>query len=101
MFYGLLLYFMNIWYIVCLFGTFFPVLVSYPKKNLATLTWTIENAEILDAFVNPLDSRWLFGVSGLFLILVTHHGLRGVSDQRGLVGSSPPGELWGREIESR
>jgi hypothetical protein len=30
-------YFMTIWYILCLFGTFFPVLVSSTKKNLATL----------------------------------------------------------------
>jgi hypothetical protein len=30
-------YFMTIWYILCSFGTFFPVLVSRTKKNLATL----------------------------------------------------------------
>jgi hypothetical protein len=28
---------MTIWYILCLFGTFNPVLVSCTKKNLATL----------------------------------------------------------------
>jgi hypothetical protein len=28
---------MNIWYIFCSFGASFPVLVSCPKKNLATL----------------------------------------------------------------
>jgi hypothetical protein len=28
---------MTIWYILCLFGTFFHVLVSCTKKNLATL----------------------------------------------------------------
>jgi hypothetical protein len=28
---------MTIWYIFCSFGTFFPVLVSCTKKNLATL----------------------------------------------------------------
>jgi hypothetical protein len=32
-----LVFFMNIWYFLCLFGTFFPVLVSWTKKNLATL----------------------------------------------------------------
>jgi hypothetical protein len=36
-FYGDLGYFMTIWYILYSFGTFFPVLVSYTKKNLATL----------------------------------------------------------------
>jgi hypothetical protein len=36
-FYGHLGYFMTIWYIVCSFGTVFPVLVSCTKKNLATL----------------------------------------------------------------
>jgi hypothetical protein len=36
-FYRHLGYFMTIWYILCSFGTFFPVLVSYIKKNLATL----------------------------------------------------------------
>jgi hypothetical protein len=30
-------YFMTIWYILCSLGTFFPVLVSCAKKNLATL----------------------------------------------------------------
>jgi hypothetical protein len=30
-------YFMTIWFILCSFGTFFPVLVSRTKKNLATL----------------------------------------------------------------
>jgi hypothetical protein len=37
---GHLTYFMNIWHIFCSFGTFFPVLVSCPKKNLATLLGT-------------------------------------------------------------
>jgi hypothetical protein len=36
-FYGHLGHFMNIWYILCSFGTFFPVLVSCNMKNLATL----------------------------------------------------------------
>jgi hypothetical protein len=36
-FYGHLGYFMTIWYTLCSFGTFFPVLVSCTKKNLATL----------------------------------------------------------------
>jgi hypothetical protein len=36
-FYGHLGYFMTIWYILCSFGTFFPVLVSWTNKNLATL----------------------------------------------------------------
>jgi hypothetical protein len=36
-FYGHLGYFMTIWYILCSCGTFFPVLVSRTKKNLATL----------------------------------------------------------------
>jgi hypothetical protein len=33
-------YFMTIWYILCSFGTFFPVLVPCTKKNLATLATT-------------------------------------------------------------
>jgi hypothetical protein len=39
-FYGHLGYFMTIWYILCSFGTFLPVLVSWAKKNLATLPST-------------------------------------------------------------
>jgi hypothetical protein len=35
--FGHLGYLMAIWYILCSFGTFFPVLVSSTKKNLATL----------------------------------------------------------------
>jgi hypothetical protein len=30
-------YFVTIGYMLCSFGAFFPVLVSYTKKNLATL----------------------------------------------------------------
>jgi hypothetical protein len=30
-------YFMTIWYVLCSFGTFIPVWVSYTMKNLATL----------------------------------------------------------------
>jgi hypothetical protein len=37
-FYGHLRYFITIWCILCSFGTFFPVLVSCTKKNLATLS---------------------------------------------------------------
>jgi hypothetical protein len=36
-FYGLLLYFMDIWYSSRKFGIFFPALVFSTKKNLATL----------------------------------------------------------------
>jgi hypothetical protein len=36
-FYGHLVYFVVIWYILWSFGIFFPVLVSCTKKNLATL----------------------------------------------------------------
>jgi hypothetical protein len=43
-------YFMTIWCILCSFGTFFPILVSCTKKNLATLdastiakTWKSRN----------------------------------------------------------
>jgi hypothetical protein len=32
-----LVYFMAIWYILWLFGIFFPVLVCWTNKNLATL----------------------------------------------------------------
>jgi hypothetical protein len=35
-----LVYFMAIWHILCLFGIFFPVLVCYNKKNLASLHMT-------------------------------------------------------------
>jgi hypothetical protein len=37
MFYRHLGYFMTIWYILCSFGTYFLVLVSCTKTNLATL----------------------------------------------------------------
>jgi hypothetical protein len=36
-FYRHLGYFITLWYILCSSGTFFPVLVSCTKKNLATL----------------------------------------------------------------
>jgi hypothetical protein len=36
-FYGYFGYFVTIRYILCSFGTFFPVLVSYTNENLATL----------------------------------------------------------------
>jgi hypothetical protein len=52
-FYGRLIYLIAIWYIMCTFGIFFPVLVSCPKKNLATLegssTFTFLNAAKIDA----------------------------------------------------
>jgi hypothetical protein len=38
LFYGDLVYFVAIWYILWLFGTFFPVWVRFNKKNLATPT---------------------------------------------------------------
>jgi hypothetical protein len=37
LFYCHLIYFVVIWYNSWLFGTFFPILVCYAKKNLATL----------------------------------------------------------------
>jgi uncharacterized membrane protein YiaA len=37
LFYGYLVYFVTLWYIFSLFGTFFPVLVYCTMKNLATL----------------------------------------------------------------
>jgi hypothetical protein len=39
-FYGLLLFYMDIWYSSWKFGIFFPVLVFCTKKNLATLVTT-------------------------------------------------------------
>jgi hypothetical protein len=36
-FYGPLVYFTTIWYILWFFGTFFPVLVCCTNENLATL----------------------------------------------------------------
>jgi hypothetical protein len=35
--YAKMVYFMAIWYILCSFGIFFPVLVCCAEKNLATL----------------------------------------------------------------
>jgi hypothetical protein len=53
-FYVHLEYFTDIWYIVwlfgkflCSFGTFFPVLVSLTKKNLATLNVFLRTAQTL------------------------------------------------------
>jgi hypothetical protein len=37
---------MTIWYILCSFGTLFPVLVSRTKKNLATLTHTAQKGAL-------------------------------------------------------
>jgi hypothetical protein len=54
MFYGHLVYFITIWYILCQFGIFmviwysFPVLVSCTTKNLATL---LENKKIRSSFL--------------------------------------------------
>jgi hypothetical protein len=38
--YGYLRYFRTNWYILCAFGTFFPVLVSWTRENLATLIFS-------------------------------------------------------------
>jgi hypothetical protein len=40
---GHLGYFMTLWYILCSFGKFFPVLVPCTKKNLATLRRIMTN----------------------------------------------------------
>jgi hypothetical protein len=47
---------MTIWYILCSFGTFFQVLVSFTKKNLATLFGTQPNI-----------------LSHLFFLIYTHN----------------------------
>jgi hypothetical protein len=41
-FYGHLVYFTTIWYILWPFGTLFPLLVCCTKKNLATLLQTVK-----------------------------------------------------------
>jgi hypothetical protein len=41
-FYGRMVYFMAIWYILRSFGIFFPVLVRFAEKNLATLLHYME-----------------------------------------------------------
>jgi hypothetical protein len=52
-FYGHLGYFMTIWYTLCSFGTFFPVLVSCTKKNLATLA--LEDLFVQIFNLQPVD----------------------------------------------
>jgi hypothetical protein len=44
-----LVHFVFIWYILCSFGTFFPVLVSCTKKNLATLHQTVVQIKLSDS----------------------------------------------------
>jgi hypothetical protein len=66
LFYGNLGYFMCIWYILYSFGTFFPVLVSCTKKNLATLPtcrhFSIQFSEAhpIPPFVGQLFSSFQF-----------------------------------------
>jgi hypothetical protein len=49
-FYGHLGYCMTIWYVLCSSGTFFPILVSCTKKNLASLLedirWKFRNTNV-------------------------------------------------------
>jgi hypothetical protein len=57
-------HFMTIWYILCSFGTLFPVLVSCTKNNLATLyvctcTEKKVSARFLEATVNHLKGSVL------------------------------------------
>jgi hypothetical protein len=48
-FYGHMVYFVAIWYILCVFGTFFPVLVCCDKNNLAIrVQWTKQSEEIVE-----------------------------------------------------
>jgi hypothetical protein len=44
----------QIWYILCSFGTFFPVLVYYVKENLAILTRCFEKAADCYVTVAPV-----------------------------------------------
>jgi hypothetical protein len=47
---------MTIWYILYSFGTFFPVLVSFTKKNLAILLFMSEPSNSF--FRKPLGPSW-------------------------------------------
>jgi hypothetical protein len=47
--------FMTIWYILYSFGTFFPVLVSWTKKNLATLIWKSTKER---TYITPFSQSW-------------------------------------------
>jgi hypothetical protein len=49
-FYGLLLYFMDIWYSSLQFGNYFPVLVFCTKKNLATLVQVGTQMDLFTTF---------------------------------------------------
>jgi hypothetical protein len=46
---------MTIWYILCSFGTFLPVLVSCTKKNLATLLPTKNLSRIIPIFLTNVE----------------------------------------------
>jgi hypothetical protein len=58
-FYGHVVYFTAIWDILCLFGTFSPVLVL-KKKNLATLVWcrTNHRALSIDDRQTPIKNKY-------------------------------------------
>jgi hypothetical protein len=78
-FYGLLLYFMDIWYSSWQFGIFFPVLVFCTKKNPATLICTCEKPFNLDIhksdyYVVEFSIMCIFGkmTSNLIVMLTTH-----------------------------
>jgi hypothetical protein len=55
--YGHLVYFVALWYILWLFGTFFPVLVSCTKKNLATLVVPRKPTQQLFNWVQTFSSK--------------------------------------------
>jgi hypothetical protein len=47
---------MAVWYISCSFGTFFPVLVSCTKKNLATLAKSASDVQQKSFFLKTLNA---------------------------------------------
>jgi hypothetical protein len=48
-YYGQLVYFTAIWYILWPFGIFFPVLVCCPKKNMASLAQRLYGYYVINA----------------------------------------------------
>jgi hypothetical protein len=62
---------MTLWYILCSFGSIFPVLVSWTKKNLATLITTRTDLYLtLEQGRVPLDD---VNIVGLRDVIVGRH----------------------------
>jgi hypothetical protein len=74
--YGHLVYFVTIWYILWLFGIFFPGVVCCTKKNLATLlAWSMKVCLLSTQLEKPLNGSYKKAVTFAKAFRSTHKEL--------------------------